>query len=299
MRALVVGAGRMGTHHARIARALGLDVKTVDPRRPADHPSIAAAGSADVAVIATPIVELASAACETMRLGCARMLVEKPLAATVREAEAVLACAEQTGTELFVGYSDRFHPLVQDIRRELIGRVGTVRELAFERHAPAPIAPGPGSQIDLAVHDLDLLRFFGFDQVVRESRCTAEATHAVLDCDGATATVDARYSGRSRVRRLTIRGLLGVIECDLVAQFAELTLSAANGHGRNGTVRRPGDRSHEPLFNQFAGLLAGEGTTGAEGLATLRIATALGDVSASAREADRRRRRPPREPARP
>src|SRR5438105_5874791 len=113
MRALIVGAGRMGARHARVARSLGLETYTVDPLRDADFVSLPEAPSADVAAVATPIADLATVTRTVMLAGCKRLLVEKPMAMTVAEAWSLVSCARETGTKILVGYVERFDPLVE------------------------------------------------------------------------------------------------------------------------------------------------------------------------------------------
>src|SRR4051812_44522089 len=115
MRALVVGAGRMGTYHARVGSALGIDVRTVDPVNGADFPTLAAAPEADLVIVATPIAALAPTAIAAMRLGHHLVLVEKPMAATVAEAEELVELAAEMGTTLVVGYTERFNPAAREV----------------------------------------------------------------------------------------------------------------------------------------------------------------------------------------
>jgi predicted dehydrogenase len=266
MRALVVGAGRMGTHHARVGRSLGMDVHTVDPFQPADFQQLEAAPEADLVVIATPIAALAPAACAAMRIGHRLLLVEKPMAASLGEAEDMVELAAETGTVLVVGYTERFSPAFREVSHDLIARIGTVEELRFERRGPRP-CDASVCALDLTVHDLDLMRFLGYEPSVIEAESNGDAMHATLDCGGPTATVDTRYAPNGKVRRFSIRGSDGRIDCDLVAGVATLSTPA-------GTSRRAADPD-VALVRQWLALAEGDGPSAADGLAALRLVAAI------------------------
>lgn len=253
----------MGALHARVARGFGLTVSTVDPFAPADHATVEAAGHADVAAVAVPIPDLATAAMAVIEAGCPRILVEKPMAASWEEGRALAAAAEAAGAQLFVGFTERFNPLMGAVANELLDRVGTPARIEFERRGPAPREHGHGPGLDLAVHDIDLLRFLGFEPVLTGSRSEPLRFEASFECGDATAHVLCAYEDRPRLRRLRVDGDRGSLECDLVAQVARLT--GADGVG---VVTAGGP---EPLAGQWAALLAGTGPDAADGLAALEL----------------------------
>src|SRR3954469_8295261 len=125
LRIAVVGVGHLGRHHARILAALpGVQlVAVVDTKRPRAE-EIAAAngtrpltdyrelfGQVDAVTIAVP-TELHA------EIGCAFLdaripaLVEKPLARSLAEADALIHAAAKTGVVLAVGHTERFNPAV-------------------------------------------------------------------------------------------------------------------------------------------------------------------------------------------
>jgi predicted dehydrogenase len=262
-------------------------VVTVDPQRRADFSSIEAAPTANVVVIATPIRALARAACSAMEAGCEVMLVEKPMAATLGEAHEVLACAQATGTSLTVGYTERFNPLVQEIRRDLLPLIGEIRELHFERRGPRPAWESVSPVLDLAVHDFDLMRYFGIDPVLSTGSCSADAVDASFESGAIEATVKAGYTSVKRVRRFSIHGTRGVIRCDLIAQLVEVRMQGVRPLSTADSL--------EPLVGQWRALLEGRGANGEDGLAALTLALALPTASAPA--ADRPGPSPPHAPA--
>lgn len=126
---LIVGAGSIGSRHARNARALGVaDIAVVDPvASRADALAAELGGAAhatldaalqrryDAAIICTPPALHAAAVTACAGAGC-RLLIEKPLAATVEDADAMTAAVERAGVQAVVAYQLRFHPAVARLR---------------------------------------------------------------------------------------------------------------------------------------------------------------------------------------
>src|SRR3984893_9644717 len=87
------------------------------------------------------------------------ILVEKPIASTVEEGEEIIAAARRAGVTLMVGHVERFNPAVEAIRRALQGE--DILSIAITRVGPfPPRMSNVGVVIDLAVHDIDLIRWF-------------------------------------------------------------------------------------------------------------------------------------------
>ncbi len=121
MRVLVVGLGNMGQSHALAHHRLGSQIVGLVNRSPRDLPQELAgyprfesfedglAQRPDLVVIATYTDSHAALAIRAMEAG-AHVFVEKPLAATVDEAERVVAAAWRLKRKLVVGYILRHHP---------------------------------------------------------------------------------------------------------------------------------------------------------------------------------------------
>jgi predicted dehydrogenase len=121
MRVLVVGLGNMGQSHALAHHRLGSEIVGLINRSPRDlvpelagYPRFASfeeglAQRPDLVVIATYTDSHAGLAIRAMEAG-AHVFVEKPLAATVEEAEQVVAAALRLNRKLVVGYILRHHP---------------------------------------------------------------------------------------------------------------------------------------------------------------------------------------------
>src|SRR5262249_49875164 len=99
------------------------------------------------------------------------VIVEKPLAPTVEQAERVVEAAERTGTPLLVAQTLRFDPLVIALRRGAAA-LGAIRLVAInQRLEPTSRdwmdTPGSGGSIlNTGVHGFDLLRFLTSGEIV-------------------------------------------------------------------------------------------------------------------------------------
>ena len=166
MKAAVIGVGHLGKHHARILASLpGVSLAgVVDINR--DRAAQIAAqyhtrafrtvdeiGKLDLAVIAVPTERHAAIALPLIESGI-HTLVEKPVAQTVREADALIAAAQRSGVVLAVGHSERFNPAVAAARPHIkdprfieVHRLGTSPDRSLDIDVV----------LDLMIHDLDLI----------------------------------------------------------------------------------------------------------------------------------------------
>jgi predicted dehydrogenase len=166
LRVAVVGVGHLGKHHARILASLPevrlAGVVDRDPARAAEiaaahgteaFADLAALPEVDAVVVATPTAAHAETAAPFLARGIP-VLVEKPLARTLEEADALIALAERHGTTLAVGHSERFNPAVTAALPHIVspGFVEVHRLSGFpERSLDIDVV------FDLMIHDLDVL----------------------------------------------------------------------------------------------------------------------------------------------
>src|SRR4051794_4791340 len=179
----ILGAGFMGQTHAGAWKALGdrVRVQTVASRKPERAAAVAeAAGSGDVAssldaAITDPRVDLVDIClptplhrpvAEAAFAAGKHVLLEKPLALTREDGEAIVAAAERAGRGLMVGLVLRHWPEYERLHRLAgEGAIGTVRSAWALRLSPPadwadwfidPVQSG-GVAVDLMVHDFDQL----------------------------------------------------------------------------------------------------------------------------------------------
>jgi predicted dehydrogenase len=163
----VIGAGALGFHHARILREVAgaemVGIYDADPQRAAAvsaelgvraFPSAEAMLAAvDAAVIAVPTTSHGEVALQALDAGV-HLLIEKPIAASVEEADAIVSRAEANGLIVATGHVERFNGALRAVDEYL-------EDPRFvESHRLAPFGPR-GTDVavvlDLMIHDIDLL----------------------------------------------------------------------------------------------------------------------------------------------
>jgi predicted dehydrogenase len=217
----VVGAGAMGRNHIRILSALpgARLVGVYDPRREAgeavarEHgvrvfPDLAAlAGEIEAAVLAAPTAVHAEVGCELLGRGL-HLLVEKPLAASLAEADRLIAAAAAVpGRALGVGHVEFFNPAVQ----ALLGVGVPPRFVEVQRLAVfSPRSLDVDVVLDLMIHDLQILQALDGSPVA-EVRATGipvlsprvDIANARVELEsGCVANLTASRVSAERVRKL-------------------------------------------------------------------------------------------------
>jgi hypothetical protein len=175
----VVGVGIMGSNHARVFAGLSgaTLVGVADPdRKQADFvaKTLGCAGVSSVDELLALGVEAVTIAAPThlhheLALACmsrgVHVLVEKPIASTIEEGNDLIAAARRAGVTLMVGHVERFNPAVEAIREAV--RNEDILSIAITRVGPfPPRMSNVGVVIDLAVHDIDLIRWFTDSEIV-------------------------------------------------------------------------------------------------------------------------------------
>jgi len=167
IRVAVVGAGKMGTHHARALSKLS-DVELVgvcdtnvwkaqlaawqsNTVAVRDYKDVLGRVDAVIVAVPTPLhYEVGKAVLEAG----AHCLIEKPLASSVDEAKELLALSEAKELILQVGHIERFNPAVL----EAVKHIRDPRYITVERLGPYdPRMSHIGVVMDLMIHDLDIL----------------------------------------------------------------------------------------------------------------------------------------------
>src|SRR5712691_2502161 len=179
LRVGVVGVGVMGSNHARVfADLAGVRlVGVADPdRKPCDMVAgaLACAAFPDVRELLAEGVDAVTIAAPThlhqeLALYCIKrgvhVLVEKPIAPSVAEGRAIIAAARHAGVSLMVGHVERFNPTVEAIKEAIRGE--DILSIAITRVGPfPPRMSNVGVVIDLAVHDIDLIRWFTDSDII-------------------------------------------------------------------------------------------------------------------------------------
>ena len=257
LRVLVVGAGYVATHHlAALARLDFVEVVgLIDRDRSAADTLAARFGvprvasslgecadlGANAVYVLTPPSSHAALAIEAMRMGC-DVLVEKPMADSVAECEAMLAVARDTGRTLGVNHSDLFDPvLMQAVSAARDGTIGEgvsvdiVRNSDYPPYAGGPL-PGMVTQgsypfRDLGVHGLYTLEAFIGPIEHAEVRYGSRGGQPNLGFDEWQAQAESArgvgrlllsWNARPMESRVFVRGTQGMIEVDRFTQICRV-----------------------------------------------------------------------------
>src|SRR5580658_4451649 len=179
LRVGVIGAGVMGSNHARVLAGLpdATLVGVVDPLPAHRARATELAGCRTFATLDELIAEGVDAVTiaapthlhHEIALACiarnVHILVEKPIASSVEEGREIVAAAQRAGVTLMVGHVERFNPAVAAIKQAISGE--DILSIAITRVGPfRPRMSNVGVVIDLAVHDIDLIRWFTESDIV-------------------------------------------------------------------------------------------------------------------------------------
>ncbi len=236
----VIGAGRLGGFHAQ--KILGLPhvelLAVVDPlaanrnrlatecstQALADHTSLL--GRVDAAVIASPTRYHHKLAMDFLEAGT-HLLVEKPLAATLAEANELVAAARRRNLVLQVGHVERFNPALTAAMPHLHSPkfIDAVRTSGFTFRST-----DIGVVLDLMIHDIDLVL-----SLVRSPLCKVDAVgfsvvggeedaaNARLEFEcGCVATLSASRVSYEPVRRMHVWSSRAFAAIDLAARTTTL-----------------------------------------------------------------------------
>jgi predicted dehydrogenase len=237
LRVGVVGAGSMGSLHARVlAGFAGAELAWIaDPdqqtaerlaqrfaSRWIPEPDL---GGVDAVVIAAPTEFHHALAMSVVHAGLP-LLVEKPIADTLEHVEEIIAASQQRGTVLMCGLLERFNPAVRtaaEIARQPV-HITTVR------HSPYAERIRTGVASDLLIHDIDLVvrmmgqapstltGHYGYFEPRSTSGSEDVAEATLRFAAGEIASLSVSRIAQHKVRSLTIAELTRLIEVDLLRQ---------------------------------------------------------------------------------
>jgi predicted dehydrogenase len=236
----VLGVGHFGRFHAVKLAARGClsGVHDADARRAAavaaevGAPAMDAAaliGASDALVVAVPTRFHHGLAMRAIAAG-RHLLVEKPLAGSMAEAEEIAAAAARAGGLILqVGHIERYSAAVRTLRESGAGRGA----MAYEAVRVAPFRPrglDVSVVLDLMIHDLDLVLTLAGAPLaeVRAVGAAVMSPHADLAvaqlrfADGAVATVTASRVSTGLERRLRAVGAGGETRVDFLARSLEV-----------------------------------------------------------------------------
>ena len=303
----MVGAGALGFHHIRILRNLdGAKLVGFHDQNPERALKVAGelgvrsfdtlaalVDEIDAAVVVVPTPAHFEIAQQALQRGI-HLLIEKPIAATVEEAERIVALAREHGALLQVGHVERFNRAI----RAAMPHLDAPRYVESERLAPFnPRGSDVAVVLDLMIHDIDLVHDLVRDQIDDVSAVGVGVLTPSVDIanarltfrSGAIANITASRVSRERMRKIRIFQRTGYFSLDLAAGSGEfyrmrkdvdlLQLSREAQTIEAFVERVPIDAPEgEPLkleLESFVAAIRGEAevpVTGEEGRDALRVA---------------------------
>ncbi len=313
LRVGVVGVGIMGSNHARVLTGLpGVELTGVVDPDPAQRdligrligcPAVADLDAlvklgVDAVTIAAPTHLHRDLAVACIERGI-HVLVEKPIASSVEEGRDILVAARRAGVALMVGHVERFNPAVQAIKQAIRGE--DILSIAITRVGPfPPRMSNVGVVIDLAVHDIDLIRWFTDSDIVEVqpqlSSAVAEREDIALlqfrTASGVLAHINTNWLTPFKARNVTVATRGKYVMGDLLTR----QVTECFGFQPDGaySMRHLSVGHDEPLRAELIAFVDAirEGkppaVTGEEGVASLEIAIRCLDSKPNSNVAPRR-----------
>jgi predicted dehydrogenase len=239
LRVAVIGVGHLGRHHARILSTLeGVTLTAVVDKLPERAAEIAAstgsralndadslAGEVDAVTVAVPTELHRDIAMPFLERGVS-VLVEKPMARSLAEADEMIAAARKSGATLAVGHTERYNPavaavlpLVTSPRFIEVHRLGVFPERSLDIDVV----------FDLMIHDLDIIMAMVRSDVISVEAVGVPVLTPKYDianarlrfASGCIANVTASRISKDRVRKIRFFQPDAYLSIDYAAQEVE------------------------------------------------------------------------------
>ena len=245
----VIGVGAMGENHVRVyhkmeeanliavsdvsERALKKIEKKYGAKGYTDYCELLENPDIEVVSVCVPTTFHHAVVMEAIRHK-KHILVEKPIAFTLTEAEEMITAAKEAGIILATGHVERFNPAVQKAK-ELIddGVIGDIVSAFAKRVGPLPPRiKDVGVSIDLAIHDLDIMNYLFEEEITQvygtmnssfdDSEFEDHAEIMVSFDNESTGIIEVNWLTPYKRRELELTGTAGIISVDYIQQSIEV-----------------------------------------------------------------------------
>ena len=245
----VIGVGAMGENHVRVyhkmeeANLMGVSdvseraLKKIEKKYGAkgytDYCELLANPEIEVVSVCVPTTFHHAVVMEAIKHK-KHVLVEKPIAFTLTEAEEMIAAAKEAGVILATGHVERFNPAVQKAK-ELIddGVIGDIVSAFAKRVGPLPPRiKDVGVSIDLAIHDMDIMNYLFEEEITQvygtmnssfdDSEFEDHAEIMVSFDNESTGIIEVNWLTPYKRRELELTGTAGIISVDYIQQSIEV-----------------------------------------------------------------------------
>ncbi len=318
MKVAVIGVGTMGRHHARVYSELPeADLVAISDsdsiraestankfgiRSYTDHREMLEKEKPDAVSVVVPTAMHERVGLDVLDAGV-NLLIEKPIAATIEEGTHLIQKAHAMKKQLMIGHVVRFDPALQALKQKLdAGELGRIYQIFCRRAGPFPTRiQDVGVVIDLAPHDVDVMRFLTGSDPIRVHSETEQRIHTEHEDllwaslrfpDGVIGALEINWLTPTKIREVLVLGERGMFRTDALTQdlyFYEnslvndvqwATLQTIKGVSE-GSMTRYAIPRFEPLKAELQSFLKAlqDGKpvpiSGEDGLAALKISLAL------------------------
>ncbi len=235
----VIGAGSMGKNHARVYAELP-EVKLIgiaDPNqenvnelakiyntKPFYNHKDLLGQAPDAVSIVVPTSLHKEVALDTAKAGV-NILIEKPIADSPAAAREIIKAAQKYSLKLMVGHIERFNPVIPIIKKEIAGNDVSLIEITRIGPFP-PRIKDVGVIVDLATHDIDLIRYLTGSEFLKTYSLTAQNFNYHEDvaillfemANGTLARVTVNWLTPFKVREINIATREKFIKASLIDQ---------------------------------------------------------------------------------
>jgi len=301
----VIGTGFWGRNHARVFKELEetellavCDINAERAKNVAKQFGVRAYTSMgkllkrkDVEAVSNCVwsLNLAKETLKALKAG-KHVLVEKPMATNVKQAEKLLETAEEEGLHLSVGFLMRFIPGIQHMKNAIEDKtIGNLVCATAKRVSEWPERIGDvGVVKDIAIHDIDIIRYLFGEEPIAVYAKTGSMKHKKFEDyaqimltfeGGKSAFIESNWLTPYKTRTLVVTGSKAIMKLDYITQ--ELTIEDAK------KTIQPRYPWQEPLkleLQHFANCILKKEKpliTGTDGLKALQIAEAALKSSAT------------------
>lgn len=244
MKVAVIGVGSMGRNHARVyselAEAELVAVSDADAKKAGsiaekngargytDYHEMLEKEKPEAVSVVVPTSMHEEVGCAALEAG-AHVLIEKPIASTVEAGQHLIEKARTVGRKLMVGHIVRFNPAIQALKQKLAaGELGRIFQVFCRRAGPFPTRiQDVGVVVDLAPHDVDLMRFITDADPIRVYAETEQRLHTNHEdllwgvlrfADGITGSLEINWLTPTKVRETLVLGERGMFRVDDLTQ---------------------------------------------------------------------------------
>ena len=290
----LIGLGSMGQNHYRVLKSLNEFQITalcdIQQTKEYDEPfytsldEMLEKADFNAAVIVVPTFLHKEVALKCLAKG-KDLFIEKPVASNNEEATEILNAARAINAKVCIGYIERFNPVVEALKNELLGK--EIYSIGITRVGPfPPRIADVGILTDLSVHDIDLIRYITEHEIEEVSIYKSQKIHnhhednAILSfklSSEIVASITTNWLTPFRKRTIEVATKEGYFEADLMAQ--DLTEYSEYQRNNSYVIRKCMVKKEEPLIREHKAFAQFIKTGERHGLSTIEDSMITLDIS--------------------